>query len=58
MSSGFEGQLAWVNGQPEFIGYESGQPATVLVFEIVDGRIQAIHAIRNPNKLKRLPPLA
>lgn len=48
-------RLAWVNGQPGIIGYEAGRPITIFIFEIFDGVIQAIHSIRNPDKLEGVP---
>jgi RNA polymerase sigma-70 factor (ECF subfamily) len=47
---------AEINGQLGFIAYVSGRPLAALVFEIRDGRIHAIHAVGNPDKLQRLPP--
>lgn len=40
-----------VNGQPGFLIYSEGEPDTVACFEVTDGRITQIHAIRNPEKL-------
>jgi RNA polymerase sigma-70 factor (ECF subfamily) len=57
MSPNFVSRLLWVNGQPGIIGYEDGQPVTVLSFEIFNRRIQVIHTMRNPDKLQRVPPL-
>lgn len=53
----FVPQLAWINGQPGIIGYEDGQPTVALIFTITNHHIQAIHSIRNPDKLKNIPPL-
>jgi RNA polymerase sigma-70 factor (ECF subfamily) len=46
---------AMINGQPGFIAYLSGRPLSALIFDIRDGRIQAIYAIGNPDKLQTLP---
>jgi len=45
---------AEINGQPGFIAYLSGQPLSALIFDIRGGRIQAIYAVGNPDKLKSL----
>jgi len=57
MPANFIPKLAWVNGQPGLIGYENGEATTVLVFEIAEGKVWAIHAVRNPDKLEGVPPL-
>jgi len=44
-----------INGQPGFISYVSGRPLSALICDIRDGRIQAIYAIANPDKLQALP---
>jgi RNA polymerase sigma-70 factor (ECF subfamily) len=46
---------AEINGQPGFISYVSGKPVAALVFDIRGGRIRAIYAIGNPDKLRGLP---
>ncbi len=43
-----------VNGQPGFLARHEGQVVQVLAFDIVDGRIGTIFAIRNPEKLERV----
>ncbi|PPJ15234.1 RNA polymerase subunit sigma-24 [Nocardia nova] len=50
-----------VNGQPGLVAQIDGAIATVYAFDIADGRITRIWAIRNPEKLRqwtehRLPP--
>lgn len=55
------GAVGWfteINGENGFILYEEGRPTTALVPHVVDGRIHAIYAMRNPDKLRRLPPLS
>lgn len=43
---------ATVNGQPGFIFLLEGAAYAVLAFDIIDGRIQAIRAVANPDKLR------
>ncbi len=43
-----------VNGQPGFLLRHEGQVVQVLAFDVVDGRIETIFAIRNPEKLARI----
>lgn len=49
-------QLGWVNGEPGVLRYVGGQLESVQSFEIADGRIQAIYTVRNPDKLRGIPP--
>lgn len=53
----FVPRLAWINGQPGIIGYEDNQPTVALIFTITHHHIQGIHSVRNPDKLKNIPPL-
>ena len=48
-------KAAWINGQPGLISYLNGQPENVLIFDIAAGQIQTIYAVRNPDKLQRIP---
>jgi RNA polymerase sigma-70 factor, ECF subfamily len=41
-----------VNGQPGLIAQQDGITVTVFAFEIADGQITHIWAIRNPGKLR------
>jgi RNA polymerase sigma-70 factor (ECF subfamily) len=51
-------QPAEVNGQPGAMAYDQdGRLVNVLSLEIVDGRIQTVHAIVNPDKLRHLGPV-
>lgn len=55
------GAVGWfteINGESGFVLYEDGRATTVLVPHVVDGRIHAVYAMRNPDKLQRLPPLS
>src|SRR5438105_3096496 len=44
-----------INGEPGFIVYVSGEPLAALIFHIHGGRIGAIYAVGNPDKLQMLP---
>ncbi|MEG4504212.1 RNA polymerase sigma-70 factor [Microcoleus sp. F6_B4] len=46
--------LADINGQPGIIQYLDGRIHSVITFEIVDGCIQSIYSVRNPEKLERI----
>lgn len=50
-------RFARVNGRPGFVTYVGGNPLMVLSLETGNGRIQAIHIVVNPDKLKTIPPL-
>jgi RNA polymerase sigma-70 factor (ECF subfamily) len=41
-----------VNGQPGLVGLQEGRTVTVFAFDIADGRIRHIWAVRNPDKLR------
>jgi RNA polymerase sigma-70 factor (ECF subfamily) len=47
-------ELAEVNGQPGIIIWTGSDIHSVMMFNIVDGYVQAIYSIRNPEKLKQL----
>ncbi len=51
-------QPGLVNGQPGCIAYINGQPQGVLTAVSVDGCIQTLYMIVNPDKLQRVPRLA
>jgi RNA polymerase sigma-70 factor, ECF subfamily len=46
-----------INGQPGFVVYLSGRPLTAMIFHVRDGRIQAIYAVGNPDKLRNVAEL-
>lgn len=47
-----------VNGQLAIVRYEGDAARDVTLLDFAeDGRIRAIHGIRNPDKLRRIPPL-
>ena len=41
-----------VNGQPGLVAQRDGAVVTVMAFDIADGRIRHIWAVRNPDKLR------
>lgn len=43
-----------INGQPSMITLVDGCIHSVTTFDIVDGYIQSIYTVRNPQKLKRV----
>jgi RNA polymerase sigma-70 factor, ECF subfamily len=45
-----------VNGQPGLLARIDGQVIQVMTFDIIDGRIGACFAVRNPDKLARVEP--
>jgi len=42
----------WFNGVPGLVVWENNNPVTAFNFEITDKKINKIHALRNPDKLK------
>ena len=46
--------LVEINGQPGIIQYLDGHIHSAMTLEIVDGRIQSIYSVRNPDKLKQI----
>ena len=49
----------WVNGQPGVLAYDSsGGLIAVIVFDVLDGQVQAIRAVANPEKLRHLGPVS
>jgi len=50
-------RLTQINGQPGVIGYSNGKVRNVLTVNIVNGKIQNLYIVRNPDKLGRLPSL-
>ena len=41
-----------VNGQPGLVAQRDGVTVTVFAFDVADGRITRIWAVRNPEKLR------
>jgi RNA polymerase sigma-70 factor (ECF subfamily) len=44
-----------LNGGPALLVLSAGKPDSVFQLDVVDGRIQAVYIIRNPDKLRSLP---
>jgi RNA polymerase sigma-70 factor (ECF subfamily) len=50
---------AVVNGQPGFLAYDSdGGLIAATAFDILDGQVQAIRTVANPDKLRHLGPIS
>jgi RNA polymerase sigma-70 factor (ECF subfamily) len=47
-------RLVEINGQPGIVQYVNGMIHNVITLEIVDGCIQTIYNVRNPEKLKQI----
>lgn len=47
-----------INGQPGIVTYLDGSPFSVFTLSVAEGRVSQIYVVTNPEKLKRLPPLA
>ncbi|MFC9794945.1 RNA polymerase sigma-70 factor [Streptomyces sp. NPDC057695] len=50
-------RLLELNGAPALLALADGRPDSVLQIEILDGRVQRVHIIRNPDKLASLAGL-
>ena len=49
------GRPVWVNGQPGMISIDAdGRLIGVVAFDVLDGTIQAIRSVVNPDKLRHL----
>jgi RNA polymerase sigma-70 factor (TIGR02957 family) len=52
-------ELAWVNGQPGAVTYDTeGRVVNVFALDIADGLVQAIRSVVNPDKLHHLGPVS
>ena len=47
-------RLVDINGQPGIVQYLNGNIHSVMTFEIINGCIQSIYSVRNPEKLERI----
>jgi RNA polymerase sigma-70 factor, ECF subfamily len=47
-------RLVEINGQPGIVQYLDGNIHSAMTFEIIDGFIQSIYSVRNPEKLKQV----
>jgi RNA polymerase sigma-70 factor (ECF subfamily) len=54
----FTFEISEINGQPAIVSYMGGKPYNVTMFDISNGRVQAINAVINPDKLRRIPASA
>jgi RNA polymerase sigma-70 factor (ECF subfamily) len=48
-------RVAMVNGQPGIVNYLNSVPYAVVALDSVEGRIQEIDLIVNPDKLQHIP---
>lgn len=51
-SGQLQARQIWFNGSPGLVLWIAGEPITAFNFEIVEGCICKIHALRNPDKLR------
>ena len=50
---------SWVNGQPGLLAFDAdGGLIVVIALDVIDGQIQAIRVIANPDKLRHLGPVS
>jgi RNA polymerase sigma-70 factor (TIGR02957 family) len=50
---------AWVNGQPGVLARDTdGDLIAVIAFDVLDGQVQAIRAVANPEKLRHIGPVS
>ena len=54
---GLQIRFVQVNGLPGFVNYIYKTATSVYAFQILDGRIQNVFAVSNPEKLKRIRPI-
>ncbi|MEM7433637.1 MAG: sigma-70 family RNA polymerase sigma factor [Myxococcota bacterium] len=47
-----------VNGSPGFVIVDAGEVVQTMAFEVTEGRVRTIYAVRNPDKLARLSVLS
>jgi RNA polymerase sigma-70 factor (ECF subfamily) len=50
-------QSAQINSEPGLVTYVNGRPFAVLTLEIVEGRVQAVYIVTNPEKLAHISSL-
>jgi RNA polymerase sigma-70 factor (TIGR02957 family) len=59
MALGASLQAAWVNGQPGLLASDAdGGLIAVISLDVLDGQVQAIRTVANPEKLSHLGPLS
>jgi RNA polymerase sigma-70 factor (TIGR02957 family) len=50
---------AWVNGQPGLLAHDAdGALIAVIAFDVLDGQVQAIRTVANPEKLRHIGPVS
>jgi RNA polymerase sigma-70 factor (ECF subfamily) len=50
---------AWVNGQPGLLAHDAdGGLIAVIAFDVLDGQVQAIRTVANPEKLRHIGPVS
>jgi RNA polymerase sigma-70 factor (ECF subfamily) len=50
---------AWVNGQPGVLACDAdGSLIAVIAFDVLDGQVQAIRTVANPEKLRHIGPIS
>jgi RNA polymerase sigma-70 factor, ECF subfamily len=59
MQRGISFRAAWVNGQPGLLVVDAdGGLVVVTVFDVLDGQVQAIRSVANPDKLRHIGPIS
>ena len=59
MELGAELRAAWVNGQPGLVASDAdGGLIAVIALDVLDGQVQAIRTVANPDKLRHLGPVS
>jgi RNA polymerase sigma-70 factor (TIGR02957 family) len=49
----------WVNGQPGVLAYDADDSLiAVIAFDVLDGQVQAIRTVANPEKLRHIGPIS
>jgi len=52
-------RATWVNGQPGILACDAdGDLIAVIAFDVLDGQVQAIRTVANPEKLRHLGPIS
>ncbi len=58
LQAGAELTPAWVNGQPGMLAWDAdGGLIVVIALDVLDGQVQAIRVIANPDKLRHIGPV-
>jgi RNA polymerase sigma-70 factor (ECF subfamily) len=52
-------RAAWVNSQPGFLACDAdGDLIAVISLDVLDGQVQAVRAVANPEKLRHIGPVS